>query len=410
MAENTFLVLLCLDLSDPARTFGRSRRSDSLAHFPRMDEAKPYWLIAGILDSAQRKTHVPLIGGELTPQMKKTYNRVIKDVEDLSHLYYADKGFIADPTQFNESRKADVHDRIGAIGEHIYDILKSEHNDALMERLDRILRWRESHRMDHVTIITNDFHIPWYWLKSSYEGPFLCEVCSVGMLQLAAYGARHTEPDPYGQAPAEPVHRALLVNGSQELPCAEDELDRIAERLKTAPRGGGRGLRFEVERATSEADISKIKKRLRGRLVEDFKVVHFTGHYTDQELMINGDGVDEDNLEKIIDGAVLVLDGCSSSRGLKAWTDVEGVTSRLIKAGAVGCVVTGLPVKHDPIISDVLWGKFYEKIRTLTVGQALQEARHELREHLEAQGTKNPAWLLYQLIGNPAIHLFTGEE
>jgi len=213
----------------------------------------------------------------------------------------------------------------------------------------------------HVTIITNDFNIPWYWLKRKPYGPCFCEVCSLGMLQLAtSLSGEQPERDLlYRQRVQDKSHyRALLINGSPALPLTDMELQAIS-----------RSLRDSGRRYTHAFDIDQAE---------------------------------------IIDGSVLVLDGCSSSHGLKAWTDVESATARLIRLGAVGCVVTTLPVKNDPIVAEVLWGEFYRELRsgTTTVGQALGKARSALKDHFALLGSNDPTWCLYQLIGSPSVELF----
>lgn len=117
-------------------------------------------------------------------------------------------------------------------------------------------------------------------------------------------------------------------------------------------------------------------------------------------------------LYPVLSGSLLVLDGCNSATKLDAWADVEGLTSSLINKGALGCVVTVLPVKNDPIVSRVLWGAFYRELRraSSTVGQALAKARLELRDHFVAIGSSNPAWAVYQLIGSPAVQLCDEED
>ena len=128
--------------------------------------------------------------------------------------------------------------------------------------------------------------------------------------------------------------------------------------------------------------------------------------------MIGDEPIADTQIDKIIDGALMVVDGCSSSHGLQGWKDIETVTSQLMYLGALSCIVNVLPVKHDPIISEELWGELYSQLRgrKVSVGQALNKARTALREHFEMMDSKDPAWLFYQLIGNPSVKLLPEEK
>jgi hypothetical protein len=285
----------------------------------------------------------------------------------------------------------------------------------------RVARGGESSRasrrldFDHVTIITNDFSIPWYWLKNTEHSPFLCEACSLGILQLTTSGIPPShERVAQANSQMSRLYRALLVNGSTRLPFANDELDSISRELTEETRRETRSFRFEVERAVSADDLVRIKRqyRDRARRVREFKVLHFTGHYSADALMMDEVQIEEDDLKDFIHDSLLVLDGCSSSQGLDAWTDIKGVTQRLLDLGALACIGTVLPVKHDPIVGDVFWGAFYKSIRTgtLSVGQSLVEARKALKAHFKQIDSRNPAWVLYQLVGNPSVRLFEGAD
>jgi CHAT domain-containing protein len=124
-------------------------------------------------------------------------------------------------------------------------------------------------------------------------------------------------------------------------------------------------------------------------------------------LQLGGGVIEIEALKDYIDQALLVLDGCSSSRGLEGWTDTGVVTSELLRLGALGCVVTQLPIRNDPIVGRIFWEKFYGELRTgkVTIGQALLLARRELKRCLEDYRLPNPAWAFYQLVGNPGVQL-----
>ena len=385
----------------------------------RMQPGRSF-LIVGIVDSSKRSAttpmmHIPLVGSAL-----RGYTRILERVEQLNQLYRETRGYLADPTLFGEEQKAAVLDTINTTGSQIYGLLQGDESNIIRDWLEKLFRETiaEPEAMElahHVTIVTNDFSIPWYWLKPVSQDRFLCEIASLGMLQLATYSAGpQAEKDDYWRKRVEQenLYGALLINGSPELPFAKAELEAIRSELSREVLEAGRRVpRFEAEEVDSATQLALIRQKYRrGQRIERFRVVHFTGHYSSNELLLNGTPIDErDDLDKFIDRSVLVLDGCSSSQGLRAWTDMESVTARLIALGAIGCVATVLPVKNDPILAEVFWGTFYRELRVnqASIGQALGRARRILKEELDLMGSKNPAWILYQLIGNPSVELFS---
>jgi hypothetical protein len=419
MAEKTtFLVLICLNLTDPGRTLGGHRHESAQTQLPRMEEEKQYCLLAGILDPTQHNTATPLGAIPFTPAKKKLYNRILERLEYINNEYYKKDGFVARPHRFTEDAKGQLLDLIGAIGRSIYDLFEGPSTKLLRKWIEDLLGTSEASKSSqrarhHVTIITNDFNIPWYWMKSWEESPLLCEACSLGMLQLGNEAVKHeTDRGWQLEVQASNLYSALLINGSPALPFGNVELDTIQRVLCSDPeRGSGRNFRFQVERLASVQELYDLRERFpeEGQMTEQFKIVHFTGHYSEKSLTIGEKPVQKRLLDQIVDGSVLVLDGCSSSQGLNAWTDVKGVTNELINLGALGCVVTVLPVKHDPVVSEVLWSAFYAALRSggaSSVGRALADARRSLKEHFQRMDSRNPAWALYQLIGNPAVRLF----
>src|SRR5205823_3457699 len=112
----------------------------------------------------------------------------------------------------------------------------------------------------------NDFSVPWFWLKKGRRGHFLCEVCSLGMLQLAASGGMvEGDPDPPPLPGQEEFrYRALLINGSTSLPFGELELKSIARELTCEiKRPGSPPLSFDVECADSADEVVRIRRRYR---------------------------------------------------------------------------------------------------------------------------------------------------
>jgi CHAT domain-containing protein len=220
-----------------------------------------------------------------------------------------------------------------------------------------------------------------------------------------ATGAQQPPP---GQS--DKTYEALLIEGSTNLPFQGEEFNHIAGLLSDLDRRATRA--FTAHHAKTDVEIYRLLRRGKDRLLDDFRIVHFSGHYSGEKLLVGDEPIEISALYPMLNGSLLVLDGCNSATKLDAWADVEGLTSSLINEGALGCVVTVLPVKHDPIVSEVLWGTFYRELRrgSSTVGQALANARNALRDHFNAIGSPNPAWAVYQLIGSPAVAICDEED
>jgi hypothetical protein len=412
--SNVLLVLMCLDLKDPNPLRSRSGLQVFLD-----DEDNRYQLLVAVLDPAQRATSAPVMGIKLDRNKRRTYNAVLRQFQEISARFYSERGFIDEPASYTEDRQTEVLDAMSAVGRDIYDLFRPEAEGpyfrlAIREWLDKLLGASDAVRSRHrpirpVTILTNDFGIPWFWLNNAKGCPFFCEVCSLGLLQLSAVDrATGAQQAPPGQR--DKTYEALLIEGSTTLPFQDEELDMITALLSDSDSRAART--FTAQRAKIPADIYGLLGRGEDSLLDDFRIVHFSGHYSGQKLLVGDKPVAISALYPVLSGSLLVLDGCSSAGKLTAWADVEGLTSSLINKGALGCVVTVLPVKHDPIISRVLWGAFYRELRrgSSTVGQALAKARGELRDHFAAIGSHNPAWAVYQLIGSPAVPLCDEED
>jgi hypothetical protein len=421
MTHHSFLIILRFNKEDQLNPL-RCGVIDQGDRFKRMSQAQAS-LVVGVVDPSLRSAMTPMMMISLNGRTLQAYNRVVEQVEELNRLYRGENGYLLHPASLNRTQSKMVQDKIYFIGSKIFDLLRSSpESDAVCKWLDDLFRHYERDEprfggtaVHHVTIVTNDFSIPWYWLRAAGHEQFLCEIVALGMLQLSSYSAgyRGDADSVWRSRVAEKdVFSALLINGSPELPFARAELDAVRSGL-----GGdrndenGHASRVIAEEVSSKEMLLKLRGRTEyGQRVEQYRLVHFTGHYSSEALMINGMAVEpREELDQFIDRSVLVLDGCSSSEGLKAWTDMDTVTSRLIQVGAVGCVVTALPLKNDPLIAEWFWKAFYEEIRVkgVSVGQALRHARAVLKQRMEDMNLCNPAWMLYQLVGNPTVDLFT---
>lgn len=403
---NVFLMLIAVDErgahGGAAQTFSQSSQ-----------------LIVGLLDAWDDRTNAPLLAIQFDEEVGKLYSRIQSGVQRISELYYGKKGYVTNPSTFDDCAKKEVMHEIRHVGELVGGLFTMREN-AVGRWLREVLRpSRRSAIPRHLTIITNDFTIPWYWMRMHPVGPLLCEAVCLGMLQLAD-SSRNQPEFSYRQSQGAPetgcysrgkTSRALLIGGSPDLPFVEKEMNEIEESLTVPFRRTRQGtLDFKVERTLSKGQIDSVEERLgESTIAEQFRLVHFSGHYSSDQFLVEGRPISPRNLAPFIQNALLVLDGCSSSSGLGAWvSDVRGITSRLInEGGAIGCLVTVLPVKQDPLLSRVFLKTFYQGLRApfTSIGMALLEARCALKTHLEKLRSKNPAWAAYQLIGSPSVRL-----
>lgn len=415
--RHSFLIILRFNREDLVNPL-RPGLIDEGEKFKRLH---PYQatLVVGVVDPSLRSAMTPMMMIPMDKSTLKTYDKILRGVEELNSRYRGENGYLRDPMSFNQTESSNVIDKIRFIGDQIYGLLKSsEDSDAVMKWLDdrfrRYARRDSAEDEEHITIVTNDFSIPWYWLSLPGREYSLCEIVALGMLQLSSYTAGYKgDADSAWRARVaqENLYKALLVNGSPTLPFARSELEAVKRGLSAPQRNGDAAAAVQTEEIESRDMLVDLRKRTPyGERIERYRIVHFTGHYSSEALMIGDDAIEpREELDQFIDRSVLVLDGCSSSKGLRAWTDMDTVTGRLIQVGAVGCIVTALPLKNDPLIAEWFWPTFYDQIRQkgVSVGQALRRARAALKDQLEQLGLYNPAWLLYQLVGNPTVDLFT---
>lgn len=403
---NTFLILLRLDLSEE-RTLRQSSLAEEGGSFRRLKRDGGHKLLVGLLDSEMRSTSTPMEVLDFGDQQIDTYNGVLTRLERLNARYRGENGFVRYPTRFDRDAQEDVKEAIAEIGSMIHEIFLGPELTVVRDWLEDILTCRERPEGRHVTIITNDFDIPWCWMKllRAPSAPMLCEAVSLGTMQLGMPEMHlGREMVAQGPQPGEPF-RALLINGSPDLPFASATLAAVQKALEAPIKWSPDAIQVRVDPVSSREELHRINERYRDQheITRQFKIVHFSGHYTGDKLMINGEDVYDRFLQPFLMDSLLVLDGCSSSSGLSAWIDARGITSSLINRGkALACVVTSLPIKDDPVLGPLLWSEFYREIRkqNTSIGQALVTSRRALREHLARAGLPNPIPALYQLCGS----------
>lgn len=408
-AGNIFLILLRLDLSKEA-TLCLATQAKEDGGFRPLERGGGHRLLVGILDSQMKSTSTPMEVINFAQEEVDAYNTVLECLERLNAMYQDEDGFVRHPERFDRSAQEAVRKAIAHIGCLIYEIFPDRETAGLREWLGGILTGRGLPEDHHVTIITNDFDIPWYWLKNrhSLAAPMLCEAVSLGTMQLKTQDRRRESTPPEPEGAGQEHFRALLINGSPDLPLASESLHAVHKALKDSMRG--RAAEVTVDVIDSREKLRNIDAlyREQEKIVREFKIVHFSGHYSGTRLVINGESVFDRVLQPFLKDSLVVLDGCSSSSGLKAWVDPGGIASSLINRGqALACVVTSLPVKDDPLVGRVLWRDFYQEIRRgrISIGQALVKARRTLRTHLDTAGLPNLIPALYQLCGNSSVTL-----
>lgn len=391
-----------------------------------MLESNSSIMLVGVLDPSQRNTTTQMAFLECDYAFCDLYNNILDEMAELRKCYSESGGYLARPSTFGEKQKEDVLKRIDSIGVRVYQLLGGSPN-PFTNWFDTMLRKYKDNSdtsldSENVSIITNDFCIPWYWMKKIHNGFFLNEICPLGMLQLddpeeIIYGVprrsllkaklQNVVPDKTEDVLEETLY-ALLINGDPKFSLADEELKSIEDIIRE-PIENKKGLTFEIELADSSDKIFRISKKYKDHdIVNRFKIVHFSGHYSDDELFADDERIPLSSICDHIQDSILILDGCNSSEGLGAVADLKGLTSRLINVSkALGSVVTLLPIKQDPIAAKILWGEFYRELKNNDsyIGHALLHARMALKEFYMSIGSKNPAWLLYQLIGRPCIKL-----
>ncbi len=390
--SNLLLTLMRLDRNDPNPL---RLRSGPLA------KDGTYYLLTGILDPTHRNAIVP-IGIDLDGLRREIYNRVLVEFQEISAKFYRESGFIEKPDSYTDERQGEILAAMSSIGRLIYDLFPL--GSSVRDWLDRLLssNGSGSRPTQSVTILTNDLSLPWYWLKAALSGPFLCEVCFLGLMPLKA----DKLPDAcHLRGRKDKVYEALLIKGLTSSPFQDEELDMITSFLRKADRGAARI--FNAHKAKTANDIWNLLALRQEKLLNDFRIVHFSGNYSDEKLLLGDRQIPISVLEDVLESSLLVLHGTSNGRGSKAWSDVEGLSWNFMDKHGLGCVMSVLPVKHDPIAGKVLWEAFYRELRRpeRTIGQALVKARIRLRNYFMTLGSQNPMWAAYQLIGNPSVQL-----
>jgi hypothetical protein len=318
-------------------------------------------------------------------------------------MYCRTDGFVSRPESYNEDQQRKVLLAMSRVGRDIWEIFQ-DLKHPVRESIDALLK-SSGRAMQPVTILTNDFSIPWFWLNEKIDDPFLCEVCSLGMQHFSSAGGTGDAP---GSGLGEGTYDALLINGYPDLPFGRRELDTVKTLLEEE------GGRAKYVFRTHYADTSKQIKILRDEDDEnqrrtDFPIVHFCGKYSKDTLWLKGGPLSKNVLKDVLNRSLLVLDGYRSECGVSTWPDLVNFTSDLVNGGkALGCVVPVFPVKNDPIAARILWGSFYPDLRrgAITVGQALANARFALKTQFE----NNPVWAAYQLIGSPIGQLAADDD
>src|SRR5262249_54859335 len=179
-----------------------SSGSQGLAQLPEMVEDGKYAVIAALLDPSQQTTRTPLTPILFSPERIITYNKIVTRFERLIKRFYeSPDGFLFGPERLDRRQQEEINSEILGIGRDISELIPvrspiSAWFNTLFGDPDQD-RYRRAGRAEeqHLTIITNDFNIPWYWMRVGGDHRLLCEVCSLGMLQLANRNAVELDAD-----------------------------------------------------------------------------------------------------------------------------------------------------------------------------------------------------------------------
>lgn len=418
--NNVFLIILRLDLDSKNPLAGPDLSAGG--RHGRMTDSGHYSILAGVLDPAHSRTNTPLANIAFGRQHRRNYNWILDSMHEIVEQFDQPGGHVRAPWGLNRNVLAKLDDSIDQIGTKILSLVHDETGDtscvALGQALDDLLRGRDVVG-PHVTVITNDFAIPWYWMRRPGSDTPLCGCRPLGMLQLSgirdllgpdAAGGGASEAA-RGPDNAEPLRALLLGGGGDGLPFLKDELAAV----HTAIEGSGtqrkyRKAAFAVDQVFSQDEFFGLCKVRVDYQRRNYRLVHYGGHwgYSGGHLQLDGKPLEIRFLGDFINDSVLALDGCSSSRDLSPWASLKGVTGQMLAHGALGCVVSVLPVRNDPLVSEVFWGAFYQDLLSgaSTVGRALLKARQELAKTLESWRLESITPLVYQLVGNPSVRLF----
>ena len=405
--SNVLLVLMRLDLNDPLPSL-ETRRGKGMGSIDT--SSKGYQLLAAVLDPMELATGAPVAGISLTGPKLELYRHILEAFREMSMQFYRDGGFIDEPESYTSEKQKEIFNGIDRIGRNIFDLFQTKKENPVLAWLTKVLNPYVSVRsMRPVTVITNDFSIPWFWLKRERGSPFLCEVCPLGMQELSAAIPAVGHQSSPGRS--EKNYDALVLKGDNNLPFLNEELMNLRKAL-TEPKHGAEGKdiqrSFNITAAERRDDLPSVNRRQKST----YRLIHFVGGYAGEELELDGKPLHLDFIRQILNGSLVVLDGCSSVHEQDPWGDIMELSAVHTDEGALGCIMTALPVKHDPIVSEILWSEFYGSLRrgSGSVGEALLNARLALKNHFQEINSPNPAWATYQLIGSPAVQFSDGEE
>lgn len=396
--SNVMLVLMRLDLRDTNPLSGR---------VGELKRDGDHQLLVAVIDPLKRSTSGPVAVIDLSGQARLAYNKVLSKVEDISQKYCRIGGYVSQPETYTESLQRKILDELDIAGSIMWDIFDGL-NHPVRKLLDALLGSSGRAAQLQVTILTNDFSIPWFWLKRRIGGLFLCEVCSLGILPFSQVGGSG-ERTRASAGRSGKAYDALLIDGLSDLPFAKSELETVKAMLEE-PAGRGTKYSFKTHHVNTSEELNRLRDEYEeDQLTTDFRIVHSCGKFSSDSLWVKGGALKKSFLNQVLSDSLLVLDGCRDECGVSGWPDLANAASALVNSGgALGCVVPVLPVKDDPIVAKILWGSLYPELRrgTSTVGQALANARIALK----AQFENNPAWAAYQLIGSPAAQLCSDDD
>src|SRR5947209_8243068 len=125
----------------------------------RLEEDDRYSFFAAVVDQTHRSTSAPAEIIPLKQATRKRYNEILEKVAKLSERL---DGFIDSPEAYSVEQQSKAYRDIVEVGRDTLALFPG--TSPVRKWLEKLIRddkgfWRT------VTIITNDFNVPWYWMN-----------------------------------------------------------------------------------------------------------------------------------------------------------------------------------------------------------------------------------------------------
>jgi ribosomal protein L40E len=256
-----------------------------------------------------------------------------------------------------------------------------------------------SHTESPILLASNDLELPWELMYA--ENDFLCLRVPVGRMPMMTDFPRRND---YTR---EDKPRFLLIgNPTGDLPATEEEINRIARRLRKE--------RAEVE-VWLRDEVTGLKLH-RALASGSYDVIHYSGHAyfnlqnpDESGLLLAGQNVFiAQTIQRTLRGRPLILlNACESGRemmrdGEVSYTasETEGLASSFIRGGALAILGSFWPIFDEGAAEFA--SVFYDGLLS---GQNLGEAARLARLQLRESRPHDVTWASFVLYGDPTLTL-----